>query len=96
MPKAITSKVVECRAPGGLTRRMERWYYDNIRNALLEILPEPGVHAEMFELHKRVFDHLDVVTRENIDNLSWQVAWVLLDMRHEGVLARDAACVTRV
>lgn len=75
---------------------MERWYYEGIRAALLEILPEPGVHAEVFELHKRVFEHLDVITRESIDNLSWQVAWVLLDMRHEGLLARDAAFVARV
>lgn len=96
MPKSITSKIVECRTPGGLTSRMERWYYDNIRNALLEIMPEPGVHAEMFELHKRVFQALDVFTRENLESLSWQVAWVLLDLQHEGVLKRDAGYVTRI
>lgn len=96
MPKSITAKIVECRTPGGLSTRMERWYYDNVRNALLEIMPDPGVHAEVFELHRRVYEALDVVTRDSIDSLSWLVAWVSLDLQQEGVLSRDAGFITRV
>ena len=96
MPRSITAKIVECRCPSGLSMRMERWYYESIRNALLEILPESGVHAEVFELHKRVHQQLDVFTRENIESLSWHVAWVRLDLESEGILARDAAYVTRI
>ncbi|MBZ0134852.1 MAG: hypothetical protein K8I27_00600 [Planctomycetes bacterium] len=96
MPKSITAKIVECRTPRGRTLRMERWYYDNVRNALLEILPEPGVHAEVFELQKRVYQALDVVTRDSLDSLSWLVAWVSLDLQQEGVLSRDAGFITRV
>lgn len=96
MPKAITEKIVECRTPRGRTLRMERWYYEAIRAALLEILPEPGVCAELFELHKRVAASLDDFTRESIEALSWQVAWVSLDLQQEGLLQRDAALVTRI
>ncbi|MCZ7604551.1 MAG: hypothetical protein M5U25_00470 [Planctomycetota bacterium] len=96
MPKAITEKIVECRTPGGRTLHMERWYYEAIRAALLEILPEPGVCAELFELHKRVAASLDDFTRESIESLSWQVAWVSLDLQQEGLLQRDAALVTRI
>lgn len=96
MPKAITEKIVECRTPRGRTLRMERWYYEAIRSALLDILPEPGVCAELFELHRRVASALDDFTRENIDSLCWQVAWVSLDLQQEGLLERDAALVTRV
>lgn len=96
MPKAITEKIVECHTPGGRTLRMERWYYEAIRAALLEILPEPGVCAELFELHKRVAASLDDFTRESIESLSWQVAWVSLDLQQEGLLQRDAALVTRI
>lgn len=96
MPKSITERIVECRTPEGRTLKVERWYYDAIRNALLSILPEPGVSAEMFELHKRVAEHMDVVTRENMESLSWLVAWVRLDLEAEGVLVRDAAMVTRL
>jgi hypothetical protein len=96
MPKSITERIVECRTPRGRTTRIERWYYDAVRNALLEILPTPGVSAEMFELHKRVAEQMDVVTRENVESLSWLVAWVRLDLEQEGILTRDAALVTRV
>lgn len=96
MPKSITEKIVECRTPEGRTFRVERWYYDAVRSALLEILPEPGVSIEMFELQKRVAEHMDVITRENVESLSWLVAWVRLDLEQEGLLTRDAAAVTRV
>jgi hypothetical protein len=96
MPKSITEKIVECRTPKGRTLRVERWYYDAVRDALLEILPEPGVCVEMFELQKRVAETLDVVTRENIESLCWLVAWVRLDLANEGILTRDAALVTRL
>lgn len=96
MPKAITNKIVECRTSSGLTTHMERWYYENIRAALLEILPEPGVCAEMFELNRRVYAALDPHTRDTIQSLSWHVAWVRLDMQAEGILSRDAAFVERI
>ncbi|MCB9893632.1 MAG: hypothetical protein H6839_04210 [Planctomycetes bacterium] len=96
MPKAVTEKIVECRSPRGRTTRMERWYYEAIRKALLEILPESGVCAELYELHLRVRDHLDVVTRDSIESLAWHVAWVRLDLDAEGVMARDAALVIRL
>ena len=96
MPKAITNKIVECRTRSGLTARMERWYYENIRIALLEILPEAGVSAELFELNKRVYAALDPHTRDTIESLSWHVAWVRLDLEAEGILARDAAYCTRI
>jgi hypothetical protein len=96
MPKAITNKIVECRTPSGRTARMERWYYEGIRKALLEILPEPGVNAELYELNKRVGAALDPMTRESVESLSWLIAWVRLDMETEGLLKRDAAFVTRI
>ncbi|MCA8947840.1 MAG: hypothetical protein KDB29_16515 [Planctomycetes bacterium] len=96
MPKAITSKIVECHSPSGLTTRMERWYYESIRIALLDILPEPGVCAELFELNKRVYAALDPHTRDTIESLTWHVAWVRLDLQSEGILERDAAFVTRI
>lgn len=96
MPKSVTEKIVECRSPKGRSVRMERWYYEAIRTALLQILPEPGVCAELFDLHNRVAEHLDVVTRKNIESLVWHVAWVRLDLDHEGVLSRDAALVVRL
>ena len=96
MPKAITNKIVECRTPSGLTARMERWYYENIRTALLEILPAPGVNAELYELNKRVYQALDPHTRDTIESLSWHVAWVRLDLETEGLLKRDAAYVERI
>ena len=95
MPRSITEKILECRTPQGRVMRMERWYYESIRAALLEIVPEPGVLAEVFELHERVREQLDVVTRESIESLCWHVAWVSLDLQAEGLLARDAAFITR-
>jgi hypothetical protein len=96
MPKSITERIVECRTPEGRTFRVERWYYDAVRNALLEVLPERGATVEMFELNKRVAERMDVVTRENVESLSWLVAWVRLDLEQEGLLMRDAAVVTRI
>lgn len=96
MPKAITNRILECRTPGGLKIQMERWYYEGIRRALLEILPEPGVNAELYELHKRVADALDPVTRESVESLTWLVAWVRLDMEAEGLLKKEAGFVERL
>jgi hypothetical protein len=96
MPKSITERIVECRTPEGRTFRVERWYYDAVRNALLEVLPVRGATVEMFELNKRVAERMDVVTRENVESLSWLVAWVRLDLEQEGLLMRDAAVVTRI
>ncbi len=41
-------------------------------------------------------DALDDFTRENIETMSWLVAWVRLDLETEGLLQRDAALVTRI
>ncbi|MCA8914853.1 MAG: hypothetical protein KDB90_05535 [Planctomycetes bacterium] len=96
MPKSVTEKIVECRTPGGLTLRMERWYYEAIRSALLRILPAPDIHAEVYQLHLLVNEQLDAATRGSINSLVWLVAWVRLDLEVEGVVTRDAVWVKRV
>ncbi|MCC6466522.1 MAG: hypothetical protein IT463_14370 [Planctomycetes bacterium] len=94
MPKAITEVIIECRTPGGLSLRMERWVYDELRAALLAVL-QPGGERTLKQLHDDVEARISGSTRAGLESMSWALAWVRLDLESEGVLSRRGDTVRR-
>jgi hypothetical protein len=74
--------------PGKLSKRIAKWKYDTLRNAIHSVLKENPAGVLFNDLTKLVRDKLDKITLDRIGSLSWYTTTVKLDLEVKGEFER--------
>ena len=68
--------------------RIDRWKYDLIRGALLELVPDVGDGVLFKELAAMIRDHLGEAKLNNLGSVNWYTTTVKLHMETTGEIIR--------
>ncbi len=81
---------IECRSPNGKrdTKILKRWKYDEVREAILKVLPDEETGMAFFELKDKVTAEFSEHDQMSIGKLSWYIETVTLEMETIGELER--------
>jgi hypothetical protein len=80
--------VCETPTPGKQSTRIDRWKYDLLRAAILEILPRDGDGVPCGELAERIRMKIPTSELEKLGSLGWYTTTVKLDLEVKGEIER--------
>jgi hypothetical protein len=87
----VSEEKVVCRTPtpGKKPVRIDRWKFDAVRRAILEVLPTEGEGVPfMSDLPDLVASALTPEERENLGSVGWYTATVKLELEVRGEIRR--------
>jgi len=80
--------VCETPTPGKQSTRIDRWKYDAVRRAILEVVPAAGEGLAFRELPRKVAERLSEDERSRLGSVPWYTTTVKLDLEVKGELRR--------
>ena len=85
-----TEEMVTCRTPtpGKSAKRIAKWKYDAVRDAILAVVPSEGEGLPLVQLSDRVERQLSGDVRAKLGSILWYAITVKLNMEVEGELRR--------
>lgn len=88
MGKDASKAVCKTPTPGKQTTRIDRWKYDTVRAAILQVLPKNKQGVEFRELPKLVKGALSAADRKRLGSVPWYTTTVKLDLEVRGEIER--------
>jgi hypothetical protein len=88
MAKDTPKVVCKTPTPGKQATRIDRWKYDAVRAAILQVLPKSKQGVEFRQLPKLVKNALSAANRTKLGSIPWYTTTVKLDLEVRGEIER--------